>query len=239
VTGRRLAAAAGIATAAWVGYAWGAHLATPFYTRRGPRDARRVALTFDDGPDPEWTPRVLDLLGAAGVAATFFVVGERAARVPGVIGRAAAEGHEIANHGWSHRSLWLCGPRATAAEIDRTQRFVADATGRAPRHFRPPWGMVNAAMFAVLRRARMRCVLWSVQPEGLRPRAGAAQAAHVIRHAHPGAIVDLHDADGVPGAPGRLVAALPPLIAGLRAAGYAFATVGDLLAARPPGAAPG
>lgn len=233
----RLAASAGVAAAAaWVGYAWGAHLATPFCTWRGPRDARRIALTFDDGPDAEWTPRVLDLLAAADVRATFFVVGERAARAPAVVRRAVAEGHEIANHGWSHRSLWLCGPHTTADEIDRTQLFVAQETGQPPRHFRPPWGMVNAAMFGALRRAGARCVLWSVQPEGLRPRSGVAQATHVLRHAHPGAIVDLHDADGVPGAPARLIEALPAMISGLRAAGYSFATVRDLLAAERRGA---
>jgi peptidoglycan/xylan/chitin deacetylase (PgdA/CDA1 family) len=229
----RLAVAAGLATtAAWVGYAWGAHLATPFCTRRGPRSARRIALTFDDGPDSDWTPRVLDLLAAAEVPATFFVVGERAARAPAVIRRAAAEGHEIANHGWSHRSLWFCTPSATAAEIGRTQAFVEDQVGHRPRHFRPPWGMVNAAMFGALRHAGVRCVLWSVQPEGLRPRSGAAQAEHVLRRAHPGAIVDLHDADGVAGAPARVMDGLPRMISGLREAGYSFATVRDLLATR-------
>jgi peptidoglycan/xylan/chitin deacetylase (PgdA/CDA1 family) len=228
----RLAGAAGLAAAAaWAGYAWGAHLATPFCTWRGPRDARRIALTFDDGPDAEWTPRVLDLLAAAGVRATFFVVGARAARAPAVIRRAAAEGHEIANHGWSHRSLWFCTPGVTADEIGRTQALVADQVGRAPRHFRPPWGMVNAAMFGVLRRAGLRCVLWSLQPEGLRARPGVAQAAYAQRHAHPGAIVDLHDADGVPGAPARLLAGLPRMIGALGEAGYSLATVGDLLGA--------
>jgi peptidoglycan/xylan/chitin deacetylase (PgdA/CDA1 family) len=229
----RLAGAVGlVAAGAWVGYAWGAHLATPFCTWHGPRGARRVALTFDDGPDPDMTPRVLDQLAAADVPATFFVVGARAARVPAIVRRVAAEGHEIANHGWSHRSLWFCTPGVTAAEIGRTQALVEDQTGRPPRHFRPPWGMVNVAMFAALRGAGLRCVLWSVQPEGLRARSGTEQAAFVRRHARPGAIVDLHDADGVPGAPARLIDALPRMIGGLREAGYAFATVHDLLAAR-------
>jgi peptidoglycan/xylan/chitin deacetylase (PgdA/CDA1 family) len=89
--------------------------------------------------------------------------------------------------------------------------------------------MVNAALFGALRRSRLRCVFWSIQPEGLRPRAPADQADHVVTRAHPGAIVDLHDADGVAGAPERLAAALPAMIDGLRDRGYALTTVGDLL----------
>jgi len=73
-------------------------------------------------------------------------------------------------------------------------------------------------------------VFWSIQPEGLRPAAAATQVAHVVRRAHPGAIVDLHDAEGTPGAPARLCTALPAMIDGLAAAGYGFATVGELLA---------
>jgi peptidoglycan/xylan/chitin deacetylase (PgdA/CDA1 family) len=221
------------AAAAWLGYAWGAHLATPLCAHRGARAAgMRAALTFDDGPDPAWTPRVLDALAREGVRATFFLVGERAARTAATVRAIAGAGHEVASHGWSHRSLWLCGPRRTALEIDRAQETLAALAGSAPRFFRPPWGMVNAAMFPLLRARGLRPVFWSIQPEGLRPAPPSAQAAYVVRHAHPGAIVDLHDAEGTSGAPARLVEALPAMIAGLRARGYALATVGELLDAR-------
>lgn len=220
----------GIAAAAWVAYAWLPHLATPWCAARGARGDRRVALTFDDGPDPEFTPRVLDLLAAAGVAGTFFLVGERAARAPHTARAIAAAGHEIGSHGWSHASLWRCGPRRTEREIGRAQHVLATLTGTPPKLFRPPWGMVNAAMFPTLRRHGQRCVLWSIQPEGRRPAAVEAQVHHVLRRAHPGAIVDLHDAEGTPGAPERLCEALPRMIDGLRQAGYGFATVGELLA---------
>lgn len=225
-------AALGLAAGAWVGYAWLPHLLTPGCVWRGSSAARRIALTFDDGPDPTWTPRILDALGERGVRGTFFLIGERAARAPGVVRAIAAGGHEIANHSWSHRSLWLCGPRQTDAEIGRAHGVLGDLTGEAPRHFRPPWGMVNAAMFGALRHYGERCIFWSIQSEGLRPQPAAAQAAHVLRRARPGAIVDLHDADGVPGAAARLGEALPRMIDGLRAAGYDFATVADLLDAR-------
>jgi peptidoglycan/xylan/chitin deacetylase (PgdA/CDA1 family) len=94
--------------------------------------------------------------------------------------------------------------------------------------------MVNAAVFRVLARLGERCVFWSIQPEGLRPVTGPEQAERVLRRAHPGAIVDLHDAEGTVGAPGRLLQALDPMIRRLREAGYGFATVEELLA--PSGA---
>ena len=218
-----------LGAAAWVSWAWLPHLFTPACAWRGPRGARRVALTFDDGPDPVWTPRALDALGQAGVRGTFFLVGERAERAPALVRRMVAEGHEIGNHSWSHRSLWMCGPRATAREIGRAHDRLASLTGVPPRHFRPPWGMVNAAMFPALRRVDERCVFWSLQPEGLRPRSAERQVADVLGRAHPGAIVDLHDAEGTPGAPARLLQALPAMLAGLRERGYTFATIADLI----------
>ncbi len=223
------------AAAAWVGYAWVPHLFTPACASRGPRAPRRIALSFDDGPDPAWTPRVLDVLDRHGVPGSFFLVGERAARAPAVVRAIAAAGHEVGNHGWSHTSLWLCGPRRTTQEVGRSHALLADLTGRAPRHFRPPWGMVNAALFPVLARHGERCVFWSIQPEGLRPVSASAQADRVVRRAHAGAIVDLHDAEGTPHAPARLVEALPPMIARLRDEGYGFSTVEELLAAPAPG----
>lgn len=218
-----------LGAAGWVGWAWVPHLVTPACTWRGPREGRRIALTFDDGPDPEWTPRVLDLLAEAGVPATFFTIGERAARAPAVVKRIAAEGHELANHSWSHRNLWFCGPAATVEQVRRGHETLADLTGAAPRHFRPPWGMVNAAMFGAVRKAGEKVVFWSIQPEGQRPAPAGRQASRVLGRAHAGAIVDLHDAEGTPRAPERLVEALPAMIRGLRERGYAFATVAGLL----------
>jgi peptidoglycan/xylan/chitin deacetylase (PgdA/CDA1 family) len=223
-----LGGGAGLAWA-WGLYAWGAHLATVACVWRGPGSLRRIALTFDDGPDPVWTPRVLALLAEHRVRGSFFLVGDRAMRSPDVVRAIAAGGHEIGNHGWAHRSLWLCGPRRTASEIGRCQEVLAGLTGRAPALFRPPWGMVNAAMFPVLRRHGLRCVFWSIQPEGLRPVAADRQARRMLRRARPGAIVDLHDAEGLRGAPARLCQALPAMIEALRREGYAFATVGELL----------
>jgi peptidoglycan/xylan/chitin deacetylase (PgdA/CDA1 family) len=189
-----------------------------------------VALTFDDGPDPVHTPRVLELLGRAHVRGTFFLVGERAVRAPEVARAIVAAGHELGNHTWSHRSLWVCSPRETEREIRRGDEAIASITGRRPRYFRPPWGMVNLAMFPVLRRLGTPCVFWSLQTEGLRRCPPDRMVDRMIRGVRPGTIVDLHDADGVPGAGGRLIQALPTMLEGLRAEGYELVSLGELLA---------
>ena len=191
---------AGAAPAFWGAYTWGSHLLTLASVWRGPRERRAVALTFDDGPDPSFTPRVLDILEREGVRGTFFMIGRRAAHAPAVARRIAEAGHDLGNHTWSHPSLWRCGPDRTEREIGDGHAAIAQAAGAPPRFFRPPWGKTNLAMFGTLRRLETPCVFWTVQPEGRRAVGPEAQVRRVAARVSPGAIVDLHDADGVPGA---------------------------------------
>jgi len=220
---------AGAAPGLWGAYTWGSHLLTLGSIWRGPREHRAVSLTFDDGPDPEWTPRVLDVLAREGVRAAFFLIGQRARRVPEQARRIADSGHDLGNHTWSHPSLWRCGPAHTEREIGDGHAAIADAAGAPPRFFRPPWGKTNLAMFGVARELGTPCVFWTVQPESRRPVVPAEQARRGLARARTGAIYDLHDADGVPGAGRRLVEYLPALIAGLRAQGYALVPLRELL----------
>jgi peptidoglycan/xylan/chitin deacetylase (PgdA/CDA1 family) len=223
--------AAGAGAAGWAAYAWGAQCILPAIAwRRGPEGRNQVALTFDDGPDPAATPRLLRLLDARDIRATFFLIGERALRHPDVVRAIADAGHEVGNHTWRHRNAWLLPPAAAAREITEGARILGDILGRPPRLYRPPWGIVNAAALATARRLGLVTVLWSIQHEGLRPRSPAVQLRHVADRLHDGAIVDLHDAPGLPGAPERLLATMPGLLDVLEARGYAAVPVGELLA---------
>ena len=217
------------APGAWAGYTWGSHLLTLGSVWRGPRSKREIALTFDDGPDPEQTPRILDILAAQGAKASFFLIGARAARAATLVRRIAEAGHDLGNHPWSHRSLWLSGPRETARQVRDGHDAIAEAAGAPPRFFRPPWGMTNLALFGELRALGTPCVFWTAQTEGRRPASPALQVERARRRAAPGTIFDLHDADGVPGAGARIAQALPAMLAMLAAEGYSLARLRDLL----------
>ena len=214
---------------AWAGYAWGSHVLTLGSVWHGSRARPLATLTFDDGPDPETTPRILDTLAEHGVRGAFFLIGRRAAAAPALVQRMVAEGHDLGNHTWSHRSLWACGPRATRREVVDGHDAIAQAAGQAPRFFRAPWGMTNLALFPLLRRLATPCVFWSVQPEGRRPADAERQVARCRDRAKAGAILDLHDADGVLGAGERLGRALPGIIGALRGEGLTLVPLRDLL----------
>jgi len=223
------AAALGVAAAYTVGtqaVAGGLRLGV---VKCGPRRPM-VSLTFDDGPDADHTPRILDALAAAGVRGAFFMVGRQAESHPAVARAVAAAGHDVGNHTYGHRHLWTLGPGASVAEVDRGARAIADAIGAAPPYFRPPWGAFNWAAYARAAQIGETRVLWSVRSEGWLEASPAPQmATHVVRAAHPGAIVNLHDRGGHPSTPEATGAALPQMIAGLRARGFEIVPLRALL----------
>ena len=185
----------------------------------------RIALTFDDGPGPD-TPAVLDVLQQYGVSATFFVVAEAAARYPAVVERMVAEGHEVALHGWHHRSALLLAPWTVWREVAHGRALVAAVAGRPPRFYRPPWGHHNLMTWLVPGLLGLRRALWSVAPDDWRSdRPPDVIARHVVRYALPGAVVVLHDAGGDRT---RTVSALPPMILGLRRLGLDLVPLGAL-----------
>ncbi len=187
-------------------------------TRRARAARATIGLTFDDGPDPETTPRVLDLLWQHGVKATFFVEGTAAERHPGLVRRALAEGHDVASHGFRHRHAlfqrWpLEGYFDTVAGVRRLERLI----GRRVDFFRPPWGAYSWGVLIAARRCGVRTVNWSIESHDWHPRFEAPDVVRkVLEEAESGAIIVMHDAGR--GGP-KTVHALGAVLAGLTARG--------------------
>lgn len=185
---------------------------------RIPADGKRegiVALTFDDGPDPEVTPAVLDLLEAAGVRATFFCVGRRAEANRELLAMMRARGHGVENHTFSHPNEFAFrGPWAMQREIERAQIVLADPSAGRPRLFRSPAGMQNPFLSFVLERTRLRLVSWTRRGFDTVSRDGARVAARLGKGLAAGDILLLHDGNSARDRSGRPVVleALPRLL---------------------------
>ena len=174
-----------------------------------------VAITFDDGPDPAWTPAFLQVLATWEVRATFFMLGAMAAREPGLAAEVAAAGHEVAVHGWAHRYTVLRSPGAVRDDLARARDAVADAPGARPRFYRPPYGVLSAGALAAARRLGLTPVLWTCW--GREWTAGATPrsvATTLTRNLGGGATVLLHDSDctSPPGSAAAALGALPLLL---------------------------
>lgn len=164
----------------------------------GPRTSAsgqtEIALTFDDGPHPEHTPRLLDVMAASGVTGTFFVIGERAERHPELIRRIADEGHEIGNHTWTHSEPSQTPAARFLAEVARTRRLIGDLTGRDCRLMRPPKGALSVGKALGLWRQRQTIALWNSDPKDF-AMTSETELAHWLHEYRPqsGDIVLLHD----------------------------------------------
>ena len=184
-----------------------------------------VALTFDDGPHPELTPRLLDILRHHGVRATFYVIGRNVETYPEIARRIVSEGHEIANHSWSHPALTTLGAARLRQEIDKTNEVILRVTGRRPTNMRPPYGAINDRVRqAMFRDHGLDVIMWSVDPLDWRRPGADVVRQRLVDGAAPGAILLAHDIH-----PGT-IDAMSGTISQLKAKGYGFATVSQLLA---------
>ena len=156
-------------------------------------DEDRVALTFDDGPDPDGTPGVLDALDAAGLKATFFMVGEQVKAAPMLAREVAARGHEIALHGATHRSHRELGPRDSKDEPAYGLGTLEAATARRPRWFRPPYGVFNEHSYEAVRAVGLEPVYWSAWGMDWETISAERILDIVEPDLAPGAILVLHD----------------------------------------------
>ena len=188
-----------------------------------------IALTFDDGPHATLTPKLLDILKEKGVKVTFFVLGECVAANPAVLERAAAEGHEIGNHSWDHKSFTKGGGAGVAAEINQTNAAIESATGRKPTLVRPPYGATNAAITKRLNEEfGLKVIMWDVDPLDWKNRNSAHVQAEILKFAKPGSIVLSHDIHPT------TIVAMAETIDALKEKGFKFVTVSELIAMDRP-----
>ena len=191
---------------------------------------RRVALTFDDGPMPDWTPRVLEILARHHVPATFFLKGINVLR-HGTIHRDSIGTHELGNHTWDHPDLARLAYRECTDQLARTSAIIEQVYGSAPTLFRPPYGHLAGSSLLVAAEQGLTTVFWSAQMNESQFEDNPAGIVTDVRHkAVPGSIILAHDT----GPSNRLVTInnLDAIITGLRADGFAFTTVSDLCGLR-------
>jgi peptidoglycan-N-acetylglucosamine deacetylase len=187
-----------------------------------------IALTFDDGPDPETTPVLLDLLARKGVRATFFCIGKRVARHRELARRIATEEHLIGNHSFAHsRGTNLFGEARLRADLERAQEEIAQAVGRKPEFFRPPMMLTNQRVFRVARALSLTVAGCTVRGYDLRGASTEKVLHRVLGRLKPGAIIALHDS-GVP--PERLVDLVERLLDQLHTQGYHCLRLDELVA---------
>lgn len=186
-----------------------------------------VALTFDDGPNPPWTGRILDTLAAYDVPATFFCIGLHASGHPELLARMTEAGHRVANHTWSHPFLPDLSLSELDAQLERTDEAIERGTGlREPRLFRPPYGSGTPEIFSALGRYdEAAVVLWDVDTNDWAMPGSDVITAAVLEQARPGSIVLMHDGGGDRT---QTADALPGVIEGLLGRGYRFARIDDL-----------
>lgn len=212
----------------------------------GPRNERIVALTYDDGPNPPYTDRILDVLREEHVRATFFVVGRAVAAYPAIVRREAAEGNAIGNHTWDHAHLVLYDSARLRDTLERTDAAVFAATGRHTRIMRPPYGGRDWLVLSEARRLGYTPVMWSVPlPNDWEYPPAQVIASRVLRYVGDGSIIDLHDGNqGLLCARVHLaphvcdrsadVEATRLIVEELKRRGYRFVTIPELLGRDQP-----
>jgi peptidoglycan/xylan/chitin deacetylase (PgdA/CDA1 family) len=192
-------------------------------------DGPYIAMTFDDGPQAKLTPKLLNLLAAHHIKATFVVIGQNVAEYPDIVARAAREGHEIGNHSWSHPTFGKMSDQAARRELQRTDDAIKSATGMRPTLLRPPYGSLSARQKRWIHdEFGYQIILWDVDPLDWKRPGPAVVRNRILKETRPGSIVLSHDIH-----PGT-IDAMPSTLDQLEAKGFKFVTVSELIQmARP------
>jgi peptidoglycan-N-acetylglucosamine deacetylase len=188
-----------------------------------------IALTFDDGPSSELTPKLLDLLAAHHIKATFFVIGENVAAHPEIVARAVQEGHEIGNHSWSHPMLSRLSDAAVRSQLQRTDDAIFKAAGIHPSLLRPPYGALTARQKRwITQEFGYKIVLWDVDPLDWKRPGPMVVCNRILKMTRPGSIVLSHDIHR------GTIQAMPATLNQLEAKGFKFMTVSQLISMAVP-----
>ncbi len=182
-----------------------------------------IALTFDDGPHPVLTQRLLDMLKDEGVPATFFIVGKMAVRHPDIVQEIAREGHEVASHTFSHHNMAQENEKTVLNELAQTRAVIQKLTGQDSLLYRPPGGDYSRRSLKVASKAGYHMILWTVLTKDVNGASIPVMSRHILDNAADGAIVLMHS--GIP----KTIEMLPGVIEELRREGYHFVTVSELL----------
>ena len=194
-----------------------------------PNDGNYIAITFDDGPNPVQTPRLLDILAKRNIKATFFLVGQCVKEYPAVVERMVREGHELGNHSWSHPNLGKMSDAAVKAQLQDTHDLIVKTAGVAPKSFRPPYGSFSPRQQQwAYKEFGYKTILWGVDPFDWKKPGASVIAQRIISQTKSGDIILAHDIHK------QTVDAMEETLDGLIARGFRFATVSELLAMEKP-----
>lgn len=198
-----------------------------------PTDQKVVALTYDDGPHPVYTPKLIAILDKYHVKATFFMIGEKMDKYPDIVKEIASRGHVIANHTYTHpKNIRLDTSSQIIRELDSCEQTIEKQTGHRAYLFRPPKGLLDGDVLTIAQEEGYRTILWTVSADHHDAPTPELMAKRVVDRIRPGAIILAHD--GTFSSRWKDVAATPLIIEALRKKGYRFVTVPELLSmARP------
>jgi polysaccharide deacetylase family sporulation protein PdaB len=184
-----------------------------------------VALTFDDGPNPEATEQILKILASEGVKATFFMQGSSVNKHPELAKKVADQGHQLGNHSLRHKEYTKLTPAEIESDIQLAQEAIAEATGVTPTWARAPYGAVNATVYSLYGENGLNLALWSVDPADWRKPGKSTIIRRVIDNVKPGSVILLHDGGGERS---QTTKALRPIIKWLKEQGYTLVTIQQL-----------
>jgi len=192
-------------------------------------DQPYIAMTFDDGPSAENTPRLLEILKQRNIKATFFLIGQNVAANPDIVRRILADGHEVGNHSWTHPQLSKLSDDRVTAEITKTQDAIKDASGYSPTLLRPPYGAITPRQREwISNQFGLNIILWSVDPFDWKRPGASVITQRILSQVRPGAIILSHDIHK------QTVDAMPATLDALITKGYKFVTVSQLIAMNKP-----